>query len=113
MSSPKPRASTTAQLARFFHRNGYVRRLKVERRRAEGRKYKKGDEVRLVAGSTSELAAIRRLLLQAGFKVGRPFVHARQFRIPLYGRQQVARFLAMVAAQPAVPADAAAKRQRG
>jgi len=104
------------QLAYLFHRNGYVRRVNVERRRTEGQKYKKGDEVRLVAESRSELTTIRRLLHQAGFKVARPFVKGRQFRQPLYGRQEVARFLALVAAQQGAPADrlaSASRRQDG
>ena len=105
-------ASIAQQLVGSFCRNGYVRRLKVDRRRTEGQKYKKGDEVRLVASSPAELATIRRLLRQAGFKAGRPYVQGRQFRLPLYGRQQVARFLAMVASQRAVAADAATPRER-
>ncbi|MPZ15320.1 MAG: hypothetical protein GEU73_12995 [Chloroflexi bacterium] len=105
MNSSESSASAELQLAQFFHRNGYVRRLKIERRRAERSNYKKGDEVRLVAWSESELTTIRRLLNQAGFTMGRPFSKDNQFRQPVYGRQQVAKFLAMVAAQPALPAD--------
>jgi hypothetical protein len=86
-----------ARLAELFRRNGYVRRLNAARRAAEGyRGYKKGDEVRLVANSLAELAEVRRLLRALGLKPGRPFRKARQFRQPLYGRVQVARFLALV-----------------
>lgn len=88
------------RLAELFRRNGYVRRLNAERRDAEGYwGYKKGDEVRLVANSLAELAEIRQLLRAAGFKPGRPFRKARQYRQPLYGRAQVARFLALVEEQ--------------
>ena len=83
-------------LAASFHRNGYVRRIDRERREKEGALYKKGDEVRLVAGSRAELAEIRRLLRQAGLKPGRPFAKARQWRQPVYGVAEVARFLALI-----------------
>jgi hypothetical protein len=85
------------QLASFFRRNGYVRRQNTQRLRSEGPTYHKGDEVRLVADSATELMHIRRLLRAAGFKPGRPFRKARQFRQPVYGRHEVARFLELVA----------------
>ncbi|MCI0595589.1 MAG: hypothetical protein L0Z48_03490 [candidate division Zixibacteria bacterium] len=86
-----------SQLAVFFHRNGYVRRQNAKRLAAEGHmRYKKGDEVRLATNSIAELKTIRRLLRQAGFKPGKPFTKARQWRQPVYGREAVARFLALV-----------------
>ncbi|MGQ0553224.1 MAG: hypothetical protein ACT4PU_08380 [Planctomycetota bacterium] len=90
-------AASGKELAKWYHRNGYVRRLNPKRRRAEKSAYKKGDEVRLVANSLKEVAAIKRMLKQAGFRAGRPFEHSRQYRVPIYGRQEVARFLALVA----------------
>jgi len=84
------------QLAVYFHRNGYIRALDPVRRKRQGRFYKKGAEVRLVANSAAELREIRRLLKQAGFKRARPFVKDRQWRQPLYGVAEVARFLALV-----------------
>ena len=87
-------AAVIGQLARFFQRNGYVRWQRRKRARKEGwHVYKKGHEVRLVADSKAELALIRRLLRQAGFKPGWPFVKGRQFRQPLYGKGEVLRFL--------------------
>ena len=96
------RQSTTqsaaiSELAVLYDRNGYVRRYNPARRKAEGcLVYKKGDEVRLVANTPSELARILQLLRTEGFKPGRPFsTHKQgsQDRVPLYGREQVARFL--------------------
>lgn len=91
-------AEAASQLTKFFRRNGYVRRQNPDRIAAEGwGKYKKGDEVRLAAGSTQELAQIRRLLKIAGFKPGRPFAKSsQQYRQPIYGRDAVARFLEMI-----------------
>ncbi|MBI4606827.1 MAG: hypothetical protein HY721_33090 [Planctomycetes bacterium] len=83
----------------YFRRNGYVRRRDDARWRSQGSDlYKKGDEVRLVAGSRAELARIRQLLVAAGFKPGSPFRKANQYRQPIYGREAVASFLAMVGA---------------
>lgn len=85
------------QLAVFFNRNGYIRWQDADRVAEEGwRIYKKGDEVRLVAHTTSELFKIRRLLREAGFNPGRPFRKGRQWRQPIYGKREVARFLAMI-----------------
>lgn len=86
-----------AELAAYFSRNGYVRwqdRTKLSREGYMG--YKKGSEVRLTAASRKELAHVRRLLKQAGFAPGRPFVKGRQYRPPIYGYDEVERFLTLV-----------------
>ncbi len=98
-------SSVASQLARFFYRNGYVRLLNAKRRKEEGQGYKKGDEVRLVAQSKTELETIHALLLQAGFKPGRAFEKNLQFRLPVYGRKEVARFLSLIADQHVTEAD--------
>jgi len=85
------------ELARFYRRNGYVRRQNAQRVSAEGfQVYKKGDEVRFTAESHGELRTIRRLLKRAGFRPGHPFVKGRGFRQPVYGRAEVARFLQLI-----------------
>jgi hypothetical protein len=91
-----PSADVVKQLSAYFHRNGYVRRVDAIRKQVQGRLYKKGAEVRLVARSTAELKEIRRLLKQAGFKRARPFAKGRQWRQPVYGVAEVARFLTLV-----------------
>lgn len=86
-----------ASLAEFFHRNGYVRRQNRARVKSEGfQRYKKGDEIRLIANSPLELDEIRHLLSEAGIRAGRPFKKSNQFRQPIYGREQVTRFLSTV-----------------
>ena len=80
-------------LVSVFRRNGYVRRQNLERCATDGQGYKKGEEVRLVADSKAELTQIRCVLRLAGFKPGWPFPKAKQFRQPVYGKEQVARFL--------------------
>jgi hypothetical protein len=97
MPAPRPRASDVKELAAYFERNGYVRRVNAARR-IEGQRYKKGDEVRLVAHSVVELAHIRLLLRRAGFEPGRPFGKGNQFRQPVYGRAEVARLLELIRA---------------
>ncbi len=95
-------ASTTEvveQLTAVFHRNGYVRWQNPDRLAADGyTRYKKGDEVRLVARSKAELQMIRRWLRAAGFAPSRPFAKSKQWRQPIYGRAAVARFLDLVGA---------------
>lgn len=89
--------SVAKQLAEFFHRNGYVRQVNIERRvELTAQVYKKGDEVRLVANSLDELAVIQQLLSAAKFKFGNAFQKRQQYRQPIYGRAEVARFLSMV-----------------
>lgn len=97
MSRLAPPQAVVEQLAALFRRNGYVRRQDPRRRARDGYwGYKKGDEVRLVANSAAELRRIRMLLRRAGFTPGRPFAKGRQWRLPLYGREVVARFLALI-----------------
>ena len=100
MSEVVPSPEVVAGLSALFERNGYVRLPNLDRRAATPREYKKGYEVRLVAGSVAELRAVRRLLRAAGFVPGRPFAKARQWRQPVYGRRPVARFLALIGRPP-------------
>lgn len=87
------------RLREAYLRNGYVRRQNPVRVTEEGsRAYRKGEEVRLTASSAMELRLVRRLLRQTGFTSGRPFVKGRQYRLPVYGRAQVDRFLRLIGA---------------
>lgn len=91
-----PRA-VVAELADSFERNGYLRQQDPGRLRAEGYEgYKKGDEVRLIAESRAELQSLRRALLRAHFTLGRPFEKGRRWCQPIYGREEVNRFLRLV-----------------
>jgi hypothetical protein len=85
-----------AQITAFFKRNGYVRFQNPERLNEGHQNYKKGNEVRLVANSDEELAHIQELLHTLAFTSGRPFAKRRQFNIPIYGREQISRFLSLV-----------------
>ena len=99
-SSKSVPAEIVSELAHYFGRNGYVRHQNARRLSRQGyRGYKKGDEVRLVARSLRELAAIRDLLQQAGFRPGRSFSKGRQYCQPVYGREAVRRFLDLLRAQ--------------
>ena len=89
------------QLAAFFRRNGYVRPPARKRKPGHERGlFRRGYEFRLTAGSPSELRLICALLRRAGFKPGRPFVKDRQFRQPVYGREELERFLLLIAEHP-------------
>ena len=96
MSSSQSTESVAERLAAVFHRSGYVRRQSSRRLAAEGYMgYKKGDEVRFIASSRSELVSVQRLLRRAGFEPGRPFAKGRQFALPVYGRTAVQQLLSL------------------
>ena len=99
MTEVAPAVEVVKRLTELFRRNRYVRSVNPVRRLVNGRLYKKGAEVRLVAESKAELAEIRRLLKLAGFKRARPFAKARQWRNPIYGVAEVARFLSLIGEQ--------------
>ena len=85
------------ELSFLFRRNGYVLEQNALRYQLEGhQRYKKGDEVRLTASSISELTHIEELLIQVGFSFGRSFAKGKQFRLPIYGREEVRRFMQMI-----------------
>lgn len=81
-------------LVRFFHRNGYLRRPNLERRKAESRTYKMGYEIRLVAFTKRELADLRRAIRKVGLRPGTPFVKVQRWIQPIYGRDAMDQFVA-------------------
>ncbi|MCH8558992.1 MAG: hypothetical protein LAT84_14310 [Balneolia bacterium] len=94
---PGPTKAVASKLTWFYNRNGYVRRQKKERLENESAmSYKKGEEIRLIANTKSELRTIQSLLRKAGFKYGKPYDRGRRYCQPVYGKQAVARFLQMV-----------------
>lgn len=96
--SPHPtRREAIRGLTEAFHRNGYVRRQNLPLREIVGsRIYKKGNEVRLIAHSEEELARLQAWLTVLGFTFGKPFAKESQFRLPIYGREQIKAFLTLV-----------------
>ena len=97
MSIKNPPIQVTGQLVALFRRNGYVRPPAAKRLLGFGYgRFRRGFEFRLTANSRTELRLIRALLHAAGFKPGKPFVKGRQFRQPVYGRDSLERFLALI-----------------
>ncbi|RMH01472.1 MAG: hypothetical protein D6702_11200 [Planctomycetota bacterium] len=93
----KTKAAAERRLAALYRRNGCIRLPNRERCREEGpARYKKGYEVRLTANDRAELKEIPRLLELAGYRAGKPHAKGNRWRIPVYGREAVDRFLAMV-----------------
>lgn len=87
-------SSTARQLAAWFDAHGWVQSppKKPKGKAADSRH---GYEVRLTA-SPREVPGLVRMLKQAGFKPGKPHAKGNRLRVPLYGREQVARFKAMI-----------------
>ena len=95
-----PTKEVVEQLAALFKSSGYVRRQDEERLAEEGpHSYQKGEEVRFKASSEAELEDIRRLLREAGFRLGKPYGPKSQSRQPVYGRDQVRRLLRLIGAE--------------
>jgi hypothetical protein len=102
MSTSQLSDSVAERLAALFRRNGYVRPPAEKRLAGQGYgRFHRGYEFRLTAESRSELRLVRDLLRRAGFRPGRPFVKGRQFRQPVYGRQELERFLVLIDEQDA------------
>lgn len=80
--------------------NGACVRTPSEERREEGHdKYKKGWEIRFSVRSRAEATEVRRTLDAAGLQPGRPYrKHKTTWIVPMYGRDQVTRFLGWVEA---------------
>ena len=97
MNTSQIPSSAIDELAALFHRNGYVRPPAEKRLAGEScGRFRRGYEFRLTAASKSELSFIRDLLRQADFPPGRPFQKGRQYRQPVYGREELERFLALI-----------------
>ncbi len=84
------------KLKAIFRRNGYIRVPIEARRKMQGRKYKKGYEVRLVAEEQEELDDIRIALTRIGLKPGKPFAKGSRTIQPVYGKEAVDFFKAMI-----------------
>lgn len=81
--------TTVSKLRELFDRNGCLRLPDRRRRKADGQGYKKGYEARFPANSAAELRDIRRLLLDAGVTLGKPFEKRRTIVQPVYGKTAV------------------------
>ncbi|MDX9719673.1 MAG: hypothetical protein RBU37_02930 [Myxococcota bacterium] len=80
-------------LVERFRHNVQIRTLDEEARARLGSRYKKGYEVRLLAGDDDDLQLIRSLIQRVGLKVARPFKKRDRWVQPLYGKQAVDWFL--------------------
>ena len=87
------RQSVMKRLAGWFDEHGWVQGAPDPKlRKALKATYKRGYEIRLSA-RPGELAKLQRLLVRAGFKPGKHFPKATRLVVPLYGKEQVQRFL--------------------
>ena len=85
------------RLRELFNRNGYARLQNLQRLETEGRLYKKGEEVRFVLFTRTELREVRRLLKAAGFDPGTPYRKTpTQWCQPVYGKKQTARLAGLL-----------------
>lgn len=76
-------------LAEYVRANSYARVPNVERQDEGWNAYKKGYELRIVVKTQNDIKTLRRLLLDAGINPGKAFRKARQWVLPVYGKQAV------------------------
>ncbi len=88
------------ELVAYYRRNGHMRWPNPERvAREDAQTYKKGVEIRFSAYTEAEAKRIMTLLRQLGFRHGRTHNKGALVRIPVYGMDQVNRFLEMLEAE--------------
>jgi len=80
---------TRKMLAEVFHQRGYLREPDPDRRKQDGKAYKKGYEVRLGLSTRREVSEVRRLLREVGLRPGKDYKHHSDYVVPLYGREAV------------------------
>ncbi len=87
-------------LAQAFKNRGYVRYANETKKKEDAnRKYKKGDEIRLIFNSNTDCLLAQKHLNFFGFTYGKSYEQFRQIRLPIYGRNQVRSFLDLVVVQ--------------
>lgn len=88
-------AAAHRRAVKAFLEGGCIRTPNEDRRSAEGHHvYKKGWEVRFVVRSKSDVARLLCLLADAGLTAGSSYRRSpNTWAIPVYGREQVTRFM--------------------
>jgi hypothetical protein len=89
---PTNKQAAVRLIRKYARRNAFVRYPNPERRK-EGQTYKKGYEIRLPLSSEDELRSVQKALADLGFSVGKPYKKHIQMVLPIYGRDQVYRFI--------------------
>ena len=87
------------KLVELFLRNGCLRYPSDERQEQDGhQKYKKGYEIRWTAMNAQEYELIAALLSETGFVAGKPYPKRKRTILPVYGKEALLRFQALLAA---------------
>ncbi len=99
MSTPRTTPHAAAKAIKdAFARCGWTQSPPDPKRRAKSDKYKRGYEVRFSV-PLDDVQPMLRLLESAGFQPGKPNVKGGRARVPVYGREQVARLLQLANAR--------------
>lgn len=78
----------------LFHKGACVRTPNEDRLEEGHQKYKKGWEIRFSVRSRSDASELKRILQSLDLRSGRPYrKHQTTWILPMYGREQVQRFL--------------------
>jgi len=81
-------------------RGAYARFPNPIRRKKDGQAYKKGYEIRLPIRSGKDMREAKIALRKLGFSFGKPFKKHSHYILPIFGREQVGRFLELFRIAP-------------
>lgn len=81
--------NNASMLAEYLRANSYTRVPDEDRQEEGWSAYKKGYELRIVVKTQQDLRTVRRLLQDASIKPGKAYRKARQWVVPVYGKEAV------------------------
>lgn len=79
-----------------YQANGHVRYPLETRAGEANQSYRKGWEARIGVADNKTATRIVQALKRCGYAPGKPYKHGAKVRVPLYGFEQVSRFVELV-----------------
>ncbi len=93
---PAKLAAARQILLAAYETNGHIRYPITARAGEPNQSYRKGWEARLGAVDAKTAARIVQAFKRCGYTPGKPYQHGAKLRVPLYGFEQVTRFVELV-----------------
>ena len=93
---PVKLASARQILLDAYQANGHVRYPLKTRVEEANQSYRKGWEARIGAADDKSATRIVQAFKRCGYTPGKPYKHGAKVRVPLYGFEQVSRFVELV-----------------
>jgi hypothetical protein len=93
---PTKLAAARQLLLAAYEANGHIRYPIAARAGELNQSYRKGWEARLGAVDAKAAARLVQAFKRCGYTPGNPYQHGTKLRVPLYGFEQVSRFVELV-----------------